>query len=173
MSQFSQWILPLFIVISSLFLLLRKSGGTDTFVAGAKTGLSTAVNLLPTLLLLMTAIGMFLSSGLAGFLSGLLQKLLFFLPIPEELYTSLFIRPFSGSAGTALLSETYQSAGTDSPAGRILSVMAGSSDTFVYITAVYFSAVGVKKSRYTLPVTLVVYLFTSLLSILTVRWWLS
>jgi spore maturation protein B len=79
------------------------------------------------------------------------------------------IKPFSGSGSTAVLTQIYKDCGPDSFAGRVASVMAGSTETTFYAVAVYFGSVGIKKTRHTIPAAVLGDLSACILSALTVR----
>ncbi len=173
MTQISSALLPLLVVLTSLLFLLKKETAVDAFMRGAGDGFRTSLKLLPTLILLMVAVGMFSASGLGDALSRLLSRVFFFLPIPEKLYPLFIVRPFSGSAGTALLSDLFEKEGADSRVGIAASILAGCSDTVFYVTAVYFAAADVKKTRHTIPVALTVSLLLLFLSSAVAAWLVS
>ena len=152
-----------------LAMILSKKDLFSSFTDGARQGLKTTVNLLPTLVLLMTSISMFNASGAAEAVSGLLSPLLSRIGVPPELTPLILIRPVSGSGSTALLSELYSKYGTDSLAGLCASVMLASSDTIVYVIAVYSSAAKVRHTRHTLPVAVAIMLLSVFLSCALVR----
>jgi len=166
-------IVPLVLAsVGALMLFSRREKSQlyfDAFVSGAKYGIETAVKLLPTLVALLCAVSMFNASGAAELLAKLLSPILGALGIPTELATLLLVRPVSGSASSALAAELFSRISPDSYAGRCASVILGSSDTAIYIVAVYFSAVGVKKARHTLPAALTVMLVCAVLACAIVR----
>lgn len=142
----------------------------DAFIEGARDGIGTAVKLLPTLVALLCAVAMFNASGAAELLAKIASPVLGALGIPSELVTLLMVRPISGSASSALAAELLARISPDSYAGRCASVILGSSDTAIYIVAVYFSAVGVKKARHALPAALCVTALCAVLACAIVRW---
>ncbi|MCI8441342.1 MAG: spore maturation protein [Provencibacterium sp.] len=103
----------------------------DTFIAGAKEGLGVSLRLLPTLVGLMTAIGMFSASGALDILSHAFSPLTDFLQLPGELIPLALLRPISASGATALFQNLLETLGPDSMGGRIASVMMGSAETSV------------------------------------------
>ena len=126
----------------------------DALAAGAKKGLKTAVDILPALLVLYPAIYMLRASGLPELLGQVFSPLLERLGIPPETTLLMLLRPLSGSAALSVASETIRQCGPDSLAGRTAAVMVGSSETTLYVVAVYFSAAGVKNSRWAIPAAL-------------------
>jgi len=166
---FSHLLMPAVLTVFGLACVFSRKDLPGAFLQGAKGGLQSAVGLLPTLVILMTAVSMFSASGAPQMLARLLSPLLSRLGIPAELTPLLIVRPLSGSGSTALLTEIYAAYGPDSFASKCASVLTASSDTIVYVIAVYLSAAGVKKSRHTVPAALAVMLLGIVLSCLLVR----
>ena len=162
-------VLPLVLLFVSLFFFRKKGNYTEAFFRGAREGIDVAVSLLPTLILLMVGVGLFRAGGVPDLLARLLSPLLDAFGIPAALVPLLLLRPLSGSGSQALLLDIFKTAGVDSFAGRAASVIMGAGETVFYVTAVYFSAVSVKKTRHTLPVALAASLVSVVLSIFFTR----
>ena len=139
-------------------MLCGKRAYFEAFLDGATSGLRTAVRLCPTLTALLVAIGMLHASGAVQVISRWLSPVFDALGVPSELLPLLLTRPFSGSAATATYSSLLEQLGADSFAAACASVIMGSSDTAVYVITLYFSSVGVKRTRYALPVSLLLML---------------
>ena len=169
MTAVSHFLMPAILTVFGLACVFSKKDLPGAFLIGAREGLRSGVGLLPTLVILLTAVSMFTASGAPAFLADLLSPLLSRLGIPAELTPLLIVRPLSGSGSTALLNEIYETYGPDSFAAKCASVLTASSDTLVYVVAVYLSAAGVKKSRHTVPAALTVMLLGIVLSCLLVR----
>ncbi|MGI6202759.1 MAG: nucleoside recognition domain-containing protein [Eubacteriales bacterium] len=167
-------VVPLvFAGVGALLLFSRREKSQlyfDAFVSGAREGIETAVKLFPTLVALLCAVAMFNASGATELLAKIATPVLSALGIPSELATLLLVRPVSGSASSALAAELLSRVSPDSYAGRCASVILGSSDTAVYIVALYFSAVGAKKARHALPAALCVSVLCAVLACAIVRW---
>lgn len=163
-SRASSYLIPLLMGGVGLCMLRGKRPYFDAFVQGASSGLQTAVRLCPTLTALLVAVGMLRASGALECVSGWLSPAFGALGVPSELLPLLLTRPFSGSAATATYSSLLSQVGADSLAGRCASVIMGSSDTVVYVLTLYFSSVGVKKTRYALPVALLIAVFCTFFS---------
>lgn len=159
MKQVSEAILPLILVLISLLLLYPKKDLFSAFLEGAKEGLETVIRLLPTLVLLLTAVGTFTASGAADALAAKLAPLCGAIGIPAELVPLLLVRPVSGSGATALAADLFARYGADSFAGLCASVLMGCSDTVIYICAIYYGSIGVRRSGHTLPAALLTMLF--------------
>lgn len=148
MEYFSYLVIPLLLAVMGVIFLYDKNSFSD-FIDGAKNGLKVAVGLLPTLILLMVGIGMFTSSGAVDIICRCLSPALRFLGVPEEILPLLVLRPISGSGSLAMAKELFDKFSPDSFACLTASVIMGSSDTLVYVVSVYYSSVGVKKTRHT------------------------
>ena len=146
----SDAIIPLFIVVILMAGLLNRRNAYEDFVKGARDGLKTAVDILPTLAGLMVAVGILRASGLLDALAGVLGNCADRIGFPSQLVPLAVVRMFSSSAATGLLLDVYEQFGTDSRLGRIASVMMSSSETIFYTMSIYFMTVKVKKTRWTL-----------------------
>ena len=151
----SDVIIPLFIVVILMAGLLYRRNAYEDFVKGARDGLKTAVDILPTLAGLMVAVGILRASGLLDALAGVLGNCVDRIGFPSQLVPLAVVRMFSSSAATGLLLDVYEQFGTDSRLGRIASVMMSSSETIFYTMSIYFMIVKVKKTRWTLAGALV------------------
>ncbi|MBR5313894.1 MAG: spore maturation protein [Clostridia bacterium] len=157
--QISMLVVPVCIVMLGLCLLLSKKDMFDEFTKGATAGMKTSVRLLPTLVALLCAISMFNASGVAEYITNILSPICERIGLPSEALPFVVVRPLSGGASTALIADVFQKYGADSFVGRCVSLIAGSSDTLLYVISVYFGAVGVKKTGKTLPIALVTMFF--------------
>lgn len=145
---------PLILVAVGLCAAIR---GVDIFSAmtkGALDGLRTVADMFPALVVLFPVVYMLRASGLMDALSDFLQPLLGLLGIPAETVPLALLRPVSGSAATAVAADIIHSAGADSLAGRTAAVMMGSSETTLYVIAVYFGAAKIKDTRHAIPAAL-------------------
>lgn len=169
MELFQNLILPLCIVVITVYGLIKKVPVFDCFIEGAKTGLTVAVNLIPALTALMLAVSMLNASGLTAVLSGLLSPIGKILGIPKEVIPLCLISPLSGSGSTAVLKEILSTYGADSYIGRTASVICGASETTFYAITVYFGSAGITKIRHTLPCALCADLTAFVAAALTCR----
>ncbi len=165
----SAWMIPGLLCLVGLWMLLGKRPYFDTFVEGAREGLQTAVRLCPTLTALLVAVGMLQASGAIEVIGRWLAPVFLTLGVPAELLPLLLTRPFSGSAATATYASLLESSGPDSFAATVASVIMGSSDTAVYVISLYFSSIGIRKTRYAMPVALFLMLFCVFFSCLVCR----
>ena len=163
--------MPLILAITGGILLCSKKDRFESFLMGAKQGLQTAIKLLPTLCALIVGVTMLNASGAVELLSRFLSPVADTIGIPTELLPLLLTRPFSGSASTASFVELLERVGADSLTGLCASVIFATSDTMVYIISVYFSSVGIKRSRATFPIAIAVMLFCIFFSCFLCRIW--
>lgn len=154
MDKLGEWVLPVAVVGILLFGMLRRVPVFDTFLQGAKEGLSSSVSILPALIGLMMGVTMLGASGALDILSAFLRPAAQWLGFPVEAIPLALLRPFSGSGSTALAASLFTSISPDSFEGKVISVLLGSSETTFYAVAVYFGAVGIKKTRWTVPAAL-------------------
>ena len=129
----------------------------ENFIEGAKDGFKTAVMIIPYLVAILVAIGMFRASGAMGVMTGAVSELVkamgFDSTWVEALPTAL-MKPLSGTGSRGLMVDVINHFGVDSLVARIAGCIQGSTDTTFYILAVYFGSVGVKKTRYAVPFAL-------------------
>ena len=163
------------LLVPALLLCVGAWGAyqkVDLFSAmteGAKNGLKTAAGILPSLVVLLTAVYMLRASGALEALAKLCAPLFSLLGIPAETAPLVFLRPFSGSGALAVGGELMAEYGPDSYIGRCAAVMLGSTETTFYVAAVYFGAAGVKRTRYAIPAALCADLTGFVMAALAVR----
>ena len=145
------FVIPVFVFSIMSFGMYKKVDVFDCFVDGAKGGVKTTFNVLPSLVLLMVAIKMFQSSGALNYLTKILSPLTSLVGMPGELIPLAILRPISGSGSLAVVEDILKNNGADSLIGKIASVMMGSTETTFYTIAVYYGTVKVKNTRHTLP----------------------
>lgn len=136
----SDLIVPCIITLILLTGLLKKVNVMPEFAEGAKENLHTAVSILPSLILLMTAVGMFTASGAADSIAVMISPALEFLGFPKECLSLAMIRPISGSGAIAALENILTKVSPDSFEGRVASVLMASTETTFYTITVYFGA---------------------------------
>ncbi len=151
MKYISVYAIPVFIVSFIVFGLIRKVNVYECFVEGAKSGVESMFGIIAPLVGLMVAISMFRESGALEIIANTLSPILSYLGLPAEVLPLSILRPISGSASLALVTDIFKTYGPDSQIGKIASVMMGSTETTFYTIAVYFGAVGIKNTRHTIP----------------------
>ena len=164
-----EFIMPAFAAIIVLFGLVRRVPVFDAFIAGAKEGVSTLYGIAPTILGLIFAVSLLRSSGAIDVICAVLSPASNAVGFPKEVVPMAMLRPVSGSGSTALLVSVFEDFGPDSFAGRVASVLAGSSETTFFATTLYFGSVGIKKIRHTLIAAIAADLTAMILSAFLVR----
>lgn len=162
--------IPLTITAIVAYGLLNKSNVYESFLDGAKDGLKIVVNILPTLIGLMVAIGMLRASGTLDLLAGFLSPVTRRLGYPTEVMPLTLMRLVSSSAATGLLIDLFKNFGPDSFIGRFVSVMMSSTETVFYTMSVYFLSVKITKTRYTLAGALIANLAGIIASLFITHW---
>lgn len=165
----TDYIVPLLLFAVCAVALGKKEKPYTLLLEGAADGLKILVSLIPTLILLMTAVTMLRSSGAVEAISKFLSPFFCFFGIPPETAILALLRPISGSAALAVGIELMAEHGVDSLIGRTVAVMLGSTETTFYTISVYFGAAGIKKTRYTVPAALIADFTGFFMAALTVR----
>jgi spore maturation protein SpmA len=153
-STFSaNFILMSIIVIFIVLAFVKKFNVYDSFIEGAKDGFNTAIRIIPFLVAILIAIGIFRASGALDFLISGIAKFFDWLGIDTQFTGALpvaFMKPLSGSGARGLMIDAMKSNGPDSFIGRLSCTLQGTTDTTFYIIAVYFGSVGIKNTRYSI-----------------------
>jgi len=165
----STWAVPLLVAGIPLWALTRKVNVYATFLEGAKDGFQTGVRIVPALVAVLVALGMLRASGALDALAALLAPVLGPLGVPASVLPLMVVRPLSGSAASGVVADVLRAEGPDSYAGRLASVMAGSTETTFYVLAVYFGAVGISRYRHALPAALLADLAGMTAAVIVVR----
>ena len=139
------------LVIFILSAMRKKVDVYNSFIEGAKEGFETSIKLIPYLLAMLCAIGVFRASGALELIVDTFRQLVIFLGFDSRFVDALptaFMKPLSGSGARAMMIETMNTHGADSFAGRLASIVQGSTETTFYVLAVYFGSVGIRYSRH-------------------------
>lgn len=163
------YLVPFLLLITCAVALRKKENTYDLLLSGGAEGLKLLISLVPTLILLLTAVTMLRASGAIEMLSRFAEPVFAFFGIPAETVVLVLIRPISGSAALAIGTDLMIQHGVDSQIGRTVAVMLGSTETTFYTISVYFGAAGIKKTRYTVPAALIADLTGFIVASLTVR----
>jgi len=142
-----------FVIITFIFMGIRKKVNLyETFIEGAKEGFEIAVKIIPYLVAMLVAVGVFRASGSFDFLMGGFRGLFTFIGLDTRFVDALpvaLMKPLSGGGARGLMIETMNHFGPDSFAGRLACIFQGSTETTFYTVAVYYGAVNIRKTRYT------------------------
>ena len=166
-----KFIIPFMLVAIPLYGLFKRVPVYEEFVTGAKEGFSVAVRIIPYLVAILFAVGMFRASGAMQYLEDWLRPVLSPLGVPPEILPMAITRPLSGGGSLAVLADMAKVHGMESVFVKIAGVMYGACETTFYVIAVYFGAVGIKKTRHAVPAGLIADAAGVLLSVYIVKWW--
>jgi len=151
----SQLIIPVFILLVLVYGLAKKVRVYDCFVSGAKDGITVVLKIFPYLLAIFIAVKSFQASGAFDFAKELFRGLFIAFHVPIEVIAIAVIKPLSGSVSLGVFSDIVKTTGPESLASMISAVVMGSAETTFYVLAVYLGAVGIKRTRYLVPVCLI------------------
>jgi spore maturation protein B len=144
----SMALIPAFMALVPLVAITRKVKVYEEFVEGAKDGFSVALRIIPYLVAMLVAIGMFRASGALEWFALLVSPLTDLVGMPAEVLPAALMRPLSGSGSLGIVTELINTHGPDSFIGRLASTLYGSTETTFYVLAVYFGSVGISKGRH-------------------------
>ena len=162
-------IMPAFAAVIIIFGLIKRVPVFDCFLEGAKEGFLTLYRIAPTILGLVFAVGLLRSSGAIDVICTALSPFADAVGFPVEVVPMALLRPVSGGGSTALLISVFEDCGPDSFAGRVASVLAGSSETTFFAITMYFGSVGVKRIRHTVIAAVAADLTAMIMSAALVR----
>jgi len=150
-SVLSAFVLPALLVGFPLYGLIKGVRVYEVFVEGAKEGFEVAVTIIPYLIAILFAIGMFRASGAMDFLVNVLDPVLGVIGVPAEVLPMGIVRPLTGSGSAGLVADMINQYGEDSLVVKMAATMFGSTETTFYVIAVYFGAVGITRERHAIP----------------------
>ena len=148
------YFVPILIVALFVFASFKRVNVYNSFVDGAKQSIPTAVAIFPYLFATFLMVNALRASGVSALIVDFVSPPFQLVGIPKQVLELLLIRPFSGSGSLAILSDVYNTYGTDSYVGNCASVIMGSSETVFYVSAVYFSQTCVKRLGWAIPIAL-------------------
>lgn len=163
------YVLPICIAVLLLYALVKRVNVFQAFIDGASESLPLLLQILPSLAAMLVAIRVFRDSGCLDRLVSVCSPLLGRIGVDAELLPLILLRPLSGSAALAVLSDLFETHGPDSYLGYTASVLLGASETIFYTLALYFGSVGIRRTRFTLPVALIATLVSVITGLLFAR----
>jgi len=170
LEQVSLWAIPVMLVGIPLIGMIRKVKVYDVFVEGAKEGFDVAVKIIPFLVGILVAIGMFRGSGAMDLLTAALRPLMSATGFPAELVPLAILRTLTGSGSLAFTTDLIKTHGADSLMARMAATMYGSSETTFYVLAVYFGAVSIKRTRHAVPAALIGDIVAAIATVAVCMW---
>lgn len=148
------YIIPVLFVIIICSCFKNKVNLYDAVILGAENGLGMIKTILPTMIIILTAVSMLRASGILDSLTVMFEPFFFKIGVSSEILPMVMLRPISGSGSFGLLTDYYKNFGVDSQIGRLVSVIMGSTETTFYTIAVYYSGTGIKDVRRVIPCAL-------------------
>jgi len=170
LQQISLWSIPVLLVGIPLVGMVRGLKVYDVFIEGAKDGFNVAIRIIPFLVGILVAIGMFRGSGAMDMLTNALRPAMDAIGFPPEVFPLAVLRPLSGSGSLALTTDIVKRYGADSMFARIAATMYGSSETLFYVLAVYFGAIGVKRTRHAIPSAIIGDIVAAIVAVAVCTW---
>jgi spore maturation protein SpmA len=152
---FSIIAIPLLIIVFISYGAYKKVKVYEEFVEGAKEGFNIAIKIIPYLVAMLMAIGIFRAGGAMDWLIYVLKPITHFIGMPAEALPMALMRPLSGSGSLGIMTEILKVHGPDSLIGIMVSTFYGSTETTFYVLAVYFGAVNIRNTRHALPAGLI------------------
>lgn len=152
----SDYAIPFLLLFIPLYGIIKKVKVYEVFVVGAKEGFTTAVRIIPYLVAMLVAIGIFRKSGAMDLVTTILSPITNLIGMPSEILPMGIMRSLSGGGAEGMMVDLFTTYGPDSQIGRMASVAMGSTETTMYAVAVYYGCIGVTKTRHTIPVGLIV-----------------
>lgn len=169
LSYISDILIPIIIFYIVAYGWISKVKVYEVFLKGARDGLKVVVDIVPTLVGLMVAVGVLRASGFLSFLGGLFTPLSEAVGIPGELFPLLVVKLFSSSAATGLVLDIFKTSGPDSYVGMMTSILMSCTETLFYTMSVYYMAAKVTKTRYTLSGAMWAILSGTIMSVVLTR----
>lgn len=166
----SLWAIPVLLVMIPFIGLIRGVKVYDVFIEGAKEGFDVAVRIIPFLVGILVAIGMFRGSGAMDLLTAALAPLMRATGFPAELVPLAVLRSLTGSGSLAFTTDLIKTHGPDSLLARTAATMYGSTETTFYVLAVYFGAVAVRRTRHAVPAALIGDLIAAIAAVAVCAW---
>jgi spore maturation protein B len=148
----SQYLIPVFVLFTIVYGFIKKVPVYDSFVSGAKDGIGIIMGIFPYVLAIFIVVKTFEASGAHGFLKSILSLASGPLNIPPEVFSIAIFKPFSNAASLGIFTEILKTSGPDSLGAIAAAVIMGSAETTLYVLAVYLGSVGIKKTKYLVPV---------------------
>ena len=148
--NFSTYIVPIFVLFIIFYGFKKKVNIYDSFLVGAKNGIITIFHIAPAVIAMVFATNLFLNSHFLEFVFSYFNPILEALNIPVSVLPMAMVRPISGTASLAIMSNIFELYGPDSFVGRLASNLQGCTDTTIYVLALYFGSIKVTKTKHAL-----------------------
>jgi spore maturation protein B len=165
----SQYLIPVFVLFAVVYGFIKKVPVYDSFVSGAKDGISIIMGIFPYVLAIFIVVKTFEASGTHDFVKRIFSLFSGPLNIPPEVFSIAIVKPFSNAASLGIFTEILKSSGPNSLGSIAAAVIMGSAETTLYVLAVYLGAVGIKKTKYLVPVCIIADFMGIVIAIIIVK----
>jgi spore maturation protein B len=149
-----QYIIPVFIFFTVAYGFAKKTPVYESFVSGAKEGIDIIMGIFPYVLAIFIMVKTFQASGAHDFFKEIFTRVVGPFVLPAEIFSIALVKPMSNAAALGIFTEILKTHGPDSLTSILAAVIMGSAETTFYVLAVYLGAVGIRKSKYLVPVCL-------------------
>ncbi len=166
LKDFGFYVVPIALIIIISASLYKRVPSFDTFLEGATEGMKSTFMIAPSLIGLITAVNMLKCSGTLDLFKNLIMPIANIFHFPADIIPLALLRPVSGSGSIALLDNIFKTCGTESHAGKLGSLIMGSTETTFYTLTVYFGSIKIKNSRHTVICALIADFTAIVMSIL-------
>ncbi|MFZ5448024.1 MAG: spore maturation protein [Thermodesulfobacteriota bacterium] len=164
-----KYLIPMFVLFTVCYGFIKKVPVYDSFVSGAKDGIGIIMGIFPYILAIFIVVKTFEASGAHDFLKGMFSLASGPLHIPPEVFSIALVKPFSNAASVGIFTEILKATGPDSLGSVAAAVIMGSAETTFYVLAVYLGAVGIKKTKYLVPVCIIADFVGVIIAIILVK----
>lgn len=168
-SLLCQYLIPVFVLFTVVYGFIKKVPVYDSFVSGAKDGIGIITGIFPYVLAIFIVVKTFEASGAHDFLKKIFSVVSGPLHIPPEVFSIAIVKPFSNAASLGIFTEILKTTGADSLGSIAAAVIMGSAETTFYVLAVYLGSVGIKKTKYLVPVCVIADLVGIVIAITLVK----
>ena len=166
---FSVFLIPVTIVFIVIYGILKKRPVFQDFITGGEKGIRIVIEIAPTIIGLFVAVGILRDSGTLDLLCNIIRPIADFFHLPVELLPVSIVKLFSSSSANGLLFDLFKEFGTDSYIGLSASILLSCTETLFYTVSVYFMSMGIRKTRWVIPVGLFSMLVGVIASVLTAK----
>lgn len=173
METVSLIILPIIVLSILITAFIKKVNIYDKFLEGAKEGLIMTFKIAPNIFAMIFAVNIFIKSSFLSDIFSFITPVLTKMNLTSEIIPMCFLRSISGTSTLGIMANIFETYGPDSIMGYLASIIQGSSDTTLYVIALYFGSVGITKSRYALKVGLFADLIGIIVSFILVSFFFS
>ena len=165
----TNYIIPIIVLSIILHGLYKKIDIYTSFLNGVKEGMHIIIKIFTTIFTMMISVQVLINSNFINDITNLLSPIFKIINFPKEIFSLAILRPISGTSSLVVMNDLLKTYGPDSYIGRVASIIQGSTDTTIYILGLYFSSVGIKKTKYALPAGLLADLSAIILSIIIIK----